>query len=393
LSLTPDDVARLRAATPACDRLLHFDNAGASLMPDPVYRAVTTHLALERELGGYAAAEQAAPLLGDAYRAVGTLLGAAPGEIAFTENATRAWNLVLHALPLKPGDRILTHVSEYGSNQMAFINLARQRGVEIDFAPSDEHGQVDVGALEKMIAPTTRVIALTHVPMHDGLINPAAEVGRVSRAHGLIFLLDICQSVGHLEVDVKRIGCDAATGTGRKFLRGPRGTGFLYVSSDISDRLEPPFVDMRSAAWTAPDDFKLAPGALRFESAESNIAGRIGLGAAATYACDIGITNIEARVISLAAELRRTLANVKGVVVRDQGDRQSGIVTFTKNGVSAEVIAGELKQQRINITHLSQSQALTDMARRGLHGLARASVHYFNTGEEIARFCEAVAKT
>lgn len=391
MTITPDKLAQLRSDTPACAKVLHFNNAGASLMPDPVYEATTRHLNLEREIGGYEAEAKAGPILDHFYSAFAQLLNVRPTEIAYVENATRAWDMAFYALPLKPGDQIITHASEYASNYLAFLQMAQRRGVEIVCAPSDGTGQVDIDGLERCINSKTKLIAITHVPTQGGLINPAAEVGSVARKHGLLYLLDACQSVGQIAVDVAKIGCHILSGTGRKFLRGPRGTGFLYVSDRIIDQLDPPFIDLHSATWTSESEFELAAGARRFENWESYVAGRVGLAAAVDYTLDIGLDAIEVRVSSLASRLRDQLSTVDGVTVRDLGARKSGIVTFDKTDEPADQIAGRLAQKGINISVSTQAYARLDLGARHLPALARASVHYFNDEGEIERFCKAVA--
>lgn len=384
-------VAAVRADTPAAAELIHFDNAGASLMPEPVFAAMTGHLELERRIGGYAAADEAADALSGFYDEVAGLLGAQPDEIAFVENATRAWDMAFYGIPLVEGDRVLTHGSEYVSNYLGLLQQARRRGLEIDVVPSDASGQIDVASLEQMITPRTRLIALTHVPTQGGLVNPAEEVGRVARAHGLIYLLDGCQSAGQMVVDVGRIGCHVLAGTGRKFLRGPRGTGFLYVSRGIVADIEPPFVDLRAAEWTGPDSYVLADGARRFENYERHVAGQIGLARAVAYARAIGLEAIEARVTSLSDTLRAQLAEVPGVSVHDLGKRRCGIVTFLVDGEEPAATASRLAARAINVSVSTASYARLDFGARGLPAVTRASVHYFNTGDEVDRFVAAVA--
>ncbi len=384
------DIARLRADTPACANLIHFNNAGSSLMPRPVYQATIDHLALEQTIGGYEAAGTADAVLEDFYDAFAALLNCDRGEIAYVENATRAWDMAFYSLPLKDGDRILTVEAEYVSNFLGFLHQARRRGLEVDVAPCDASGQVDVDALERLITPKTRLIALTHIPTQGGLVNPAEEVGAIAQRHGITYLLDACQSAGQMPLDVKRIGCQLLSGTGRKFLRGPRGTGFLYVSNSIIDRLDPPFIDLGSANWTSERTFELLPDARRFENWESYVAGRIGLRAAVRYALDLGLDRIEARVVALAGELRRRLAAIPGVTVHDLGRRKSGIVTFRKAGEEPEQIKLRLRAAGINVSVSGKTSAQLDFTRRGLSQVVRASVHYFNTEDEIGRFIEVL---
>lgn len=383
-------VEAVRADTPHCSALLHFNNAGASLMPQPVLEAVKAHLELECSIGGYEAARRAEADLAAFYTEFATLLNARAEEIAYVENATRAWDLAFYSLPLKEGDRILTHASEYVSNYLAFLQQAKRRGLEIDLIPSDESGQIDVTAIPGLIRDTTRLIAITHVPTQGGLVNPAEEIGKIARAHGLIYLLDACQSAGQMPLDVQALGCDILSGTGRKFLRGPRGTGFLYVRQALAEQMEPLFIDVGAAHWTGPDSYELQPGARRFENWESYIAGRIGLMRAVRYANTLGLAAIEARVTALAATLRETLSTIPGVELRDLGRRKCGIVTFTKQGAEPQAIADALGAQRMNISVSRVTSSQLDLGPRGLSSVARASVHYFNTEDEIHRFAAAV---
>jgi cysteine desulfurase / selenocysteine lyase len=389
--MTTLDIARLRADTPACEQLIHFNNAGASLMPKPVYQAVLDHLALEQTIGGYAAEDQACPLLEDFYDAFAALLSCDRSEIAYVENATRAWDMAFYSLPLKEGDRILTVEAEYVSNFLAFLHQARRRGLEIDVAPCDSSGQVDLDAMERLIGPRTRLIAVTHIPTQGGLVNPAEEIGKIARRHGITYLLDACQSVGQMPLDVGKIGCDLLSGTGRKFLRGPRGTGFLYVSKSIIDRLDPPFIDLHAATWTDARTFELRPDARRFENWESYVAGRIGLRAAVRYALELGLEPIRARVTLLADRLRAGLAELPGVKLQDLGRVRSGIVTFTKEGEQPRDIQARLRAANIGVSVSSRSSAQLDFGRRGLTQVVRASVHYFNTEQEIGIFCQTLS--
>jgi cysteine desulfurase/selenocysteine lyase len=386
------DVAFVRADTPACKQIIHFDSAGASLMPDPVFNAIKTHLELERRVGGYQAERLAANKLEDLYSEFAALLRCEPQEIAFVENATRAWDTAFYGLPLGKGDRILTHGSEYASNFLALLQQSRRRGLEIDVVPSDKSGQIDIEVMEAMIGPRTRLIALTHVPTQGGLVNPAEAVGQIARKHRLIYMLDACQSVGQIDLDVRKIGCHVLSGTGRKFLRGPRGTGFLYVAAGMIDQIEPPFIDLHAATWTGKNTYELAAGARRYENWESYVGGRIGLARAVRYARELGLSSIEERVTQLAATLRDALSQVPKVTVHDLGSRKCGIVTFQKQGVTAGEMAASLLEKEIIVSVTGLQSARLDFTERDLEDLVRASVHYFNTENEIDRFVEAVKR-
>ena len=384
------DIARLRAETPACEKLIHFNNAGSSLMPKPVYQALLDHLALEQSIGGYEAEDDACPLLEDFYDSFATLLNCDRTEIAYVENATRAWDMAFYSLPLKEGDRILTAEAEYVSNFLGFLHQAKRRGLAIDVVPSDASGQLDLDAMQRMVTPRTKLIAITHIPTQGGLVNPAEEVGKIARLHGITYLLDACQSAGQIPLDIERIGCHLLSGTGRKFMRGPRGTGFLYVSNAILERLDPPFIDLHAATWTDARSYEIRPDARRFENWESFVAGRVGLRAAVRYALEVGLEPIRARVTTLAERLRQLLADLPGIRVQDLGRVRSGIVTFTKEDELPRAVQARLHAAGINVSISSRSSAQLDFGRRGLSQVVRASVHYFNTEEEISIFCNTL---
>jgi selenocysteine lyase/cysteine desulfurase len=382
------DIATLRGETPGCANVVHFNNAGAALQPRPVLDTIRAHIDAEATMGGYEAADAALDRLTGVYDSLARLVGAGPDEIAITENATRAWDTAFYGIRFRPGDRVLTSAGEYGSNAIAFLHAARERGIRVEVLPDDEHGQVSVDALSATLDDDVRLVAVNHVPTHDGLVNPVAEIGRLARAAGALFLLDACQSVGQLAVDVDEIGCDFLSATGRKFLRGPRGIGFLYVRRAALERIDPIFLDDRSAEWTGPDSYTMQGDARRFESYERSAALQLGLGAAVDYALALGMEEIERRVTSLAATLRARLAEVPGVTVHDRGARRSGIVTFTRQGREpADVVAG-LARQKINVRLSAQTYRYDEGATPPPR--IRASVHYYNTEEEVARLVAAL---
>jgi selenocysteine lyase/cysteine desulfurase len=388
--LMPIDINLARRDTPAASNVLHFNNAGAALMPAPVVAAQLRHLELEAETGGYEAAAAADDRIEAIYDSIARLLNADRAEIALVESATVAWDMAFYSVGFAAGDRVLTAEAEYLSNYIAFLQVARRTGAVVDVVPSDAAGEIDVEALERMIDRRVRLIAITHVPTNGGLVNPAAAVGRIARAHGILYLLDACQSIGHMPIDVAEIGCDMLSATGRKYLRGPRGTGFLYVRRNVLDRLEPPFLDLQAVARVEPDRYEMRPDARRFENWERNVAAQLGLGAAVDYALGWGLADIEARITALADELRRRLAEIPGVSVRDRGRRRCGIVSFTAEGKPARELVAALRAQRINCHTSAPASTLLDAKARGLPDLVRASVHYYNTEEEVARFVAEV---
>jgi cysteine desulfurase/selenocysteine lyase len=384
------DIARARRETPGCERVLHFNNAGAALMPQPVLDSVQNYLTLEAEIGGYEAAEREDAAIERFYGAAAELLGCEADEIAFVENATRAWDMAFYALPFAAGDRILTARAEYASNVIAFLQVAQRTGAVVDVIPSDETGQVSVDALREMIDDRVKLIAITHVPTNGGLVNPAAAVGKVARAAGIPYLLDACQSVGQMPVDVEEIGCDLLSTTGRKYLRGPRGTGFLYVRRELGQRLQPPFLDLHAATWVAPDRYEVRPDARRFENWETNFAGKVGLATAIDYAREWGMAAIWDRVRSLASRLRAELEEIPGVTVRDIGAEQCGIVTFTVDGIEARLVKQALAERSMYVVTSTVASTRFDMEARGLNEVVRASVHYYNDEAEIERFSAAI---
>jgi cysteine desulfurase / selenocysteine lyase len=384
------DIDRARRETPGCAEVVHFNNAGAALMPQPVLDAVVGHLQCEARMGGYEAAAPAHAAVERTYDAAAALLGCARDEIAVVENATRAWDMAFYAFSFGPGDRILTASAEYASNFIAFLQVTRRTGATVEVIPNDEHGQLSVEALRGMIDERVKLIAITHAPTNGGLVNPAEAVGEVARAAGVPYLLDACQSVGQLPVDVERIGCDALSATGRKFLRGPRGTGLLYVRRSLLERLHPPFLDLHAARWTSAHTYEVRPDARRFENWETNVAGKIGLGVAIDYALGWGLPAIWARVATLADALRNALSALPGVTIHDLGERRCGIVTFAVAGLPAGEVKRRLADRRINVTVTTRASTLLDMQARGLTELVRASVHYYNTEDEIAALCDAL---
>jgi selenocysteine lyase/cysteine desulfurase len=385
------DLTRARAETPGCERVIHFNNAGASLAPRPVLEATVGHLELEARIGGYEAAELRQQAVERVYDAAAALLGCRRDEIAIVENATRAWDMAFYSLPLESGDRILTSMAEYASNYIAFLQVARRTGARVEAVPNDGSGQLSVDALREMLDERVKLVAVTHVPTNGGLVNPAGAIGALTREARIPFLLDACQSAGQIPLDVRKLGCDMLSATGRKYLRGPRGTGLLYVRRGLLERLEPPFLDLHAADWTAAGRYEVRPDARRFENWESYVAGKIGLAVAIDYALGWGLEEIRARVLALAEAMRARLAELPGVTIRDLGVERCGIVSFTLDGRAPGEIRARLAERHINVHTSPRRHTRLDMEARGLSDLVRASVHYYNSEDEVERFCAELA--
>jgi selenocysteine lyase/cysteine desulfurase len=383
------DLLRARADTPGVGHVVHLNNAGASLPPNPVIDAVVTHLRLESALGPYEAAEEARVAVERAHSSVADLVNCGTDEIAMFESATRAWGAALGSIPLGPGDRVLISPMEYGSSYLSLLHLARRNGVRVEVLPTGVDGLVNVADLRDRVDERVKLVAMTHVPMHDGLIYPVAAIGRVTRELGVPYLVDASQSVGQMPVDVEEIGADLLVGCGRKFLRGPRGTGFLYARREFAEGLSPGAVGLDGVVWNGAG-YRLAPAARRFDTWETSYATRIGLGVAVDYALSWGIDNTWRRIRALAEGLRGDLALIPGVTVEDRGQQRCGTIALTVHGRPAALVRAELRRAGINTWVCLSNAACVDMQSRGLDSLLRVSVHYYNSAEELGRLCDVL---
>jgi selenocysteine lyase/cysteine desulfurase len=386
------DLLRWRADTPGCARVVHLNNAGAALTPSPVRAAIRAHLDLEDEIGGYEAAESQAGPIRACYEAVATLLNAQAGNIAMVQNSTVAFAQAISAFDLSSGDVVLTTRSDYASNQIMYLSLARRRGVVVVRAPDAPEGGVDLDAVRKLIRRRRpALVALTWVPTNSGLVQPAEAVGLICREAGVPYLIDGCQAVGQMPIDVRRLHCDFLAATARKFLRGPRGLGFLYASDRVlQEGAHPLLIDMHGATWTDTDSFTLTPDARRFETWEFAHALVLGLGAAARYAMGVGLDTARDRSRDLATYTRERLATVPGVRILDRGPELCAIVTAAIPGRDAKEIKLALRDRGINTSSPEREDAVIDMDEKGASSALRVSPHYYNTREEIDTAVEAL---
>jgi len=385
-------VLQWREDTPGAAHRVHLNNAGAGLMPRPVLNAMTAHLQREALLGGYESSDEAAPAVQDAYAAIAAILGAAPRNMAIVENATVAFFQALSAFDFRPGDVIVTTRNDYISNQLAYLSLARRCGVEIRRAADLPEGGVDPQSVRELLRePRVRLLAVTWVPTNSGLIQPVEALGEIAESAGVPYLIDACQAVGELPIDVARLRCDFLSATARKFLRGPRGIGFLYVSDGALERgAFPLYLDMRGGEWKTPDTFELAPDARRFENWEFSYALLLGLGEAARYAAGVGIEPGGGRARELAASLRTKLSALPGFRVLDRGAELAAIVTVAVEGWRAPDLVDALRQRGINTSASLREYAVIDMDEKRATSALRVSPHYYNAEVELDTLLESL---
>ena len=372
--------------------MVHLNNAGTALSPDPVNSVVLDFLRLEQEIGGYEAEVLRSHELDQVYVSLARLIGSKPKDIAICQNATRAWDMIFYGLELTADDKILTCRAEYASNYIAFLQRQKSIGFEIVVLDNDSSGAVCPDSLRQNLDDRVKLVAINHIPTNGGLVQPASELGSILKEHPAFFLLDACQSVGQLPLDVNAIGCDALTATSRKYLRGPRGVGFLYLSQDKFPHFEPPFLDLHAATWTESDEFTVRSDARRFETYEIFLAGKLGLGAAADYALSVGVEDSWQRLSSLAHKARSGLSEIPGVEVHDLGSVKGGIVTFTVKDSQPQSLRKQLSEMGTNIWTCTVRAARLDMQVRNLDEVARASFHYYNTEDEVKIFLAQVAE-
>lgn len=379
------DVERYRSETPGCSHRIHLNNAGAGLMPAPVIDTITSYLELESTLGGYEAQHQQQDVIASAYESVAKLIGAHANNVAFTENATASYMQALSAIPFRPDDTILTTRNDYASNQIQFLSLQKRFGIQVIHAPDDASGGVDISAMAQLMDQhSPRLVCVTHVPTNSGLRQDVNAVGVACRERDLVYLVDACQSIGQLPIDVADIQCDFLSATARKFLRGPRGSGVLYVSDRILQQgLEPLFIDMRGASWTDVGSYRPIDSAKRFENWEFPWCLVLGTGIAADYAMAVGPDNIQQRVSGLVKRLRHGLSAVSGATVLGSNEENCGIVTASFAKHDPYELVTDLRRLEMNVSAQGREYAVLDYARKNVDAALRISPHYYNTEKEI----------
>ena len=377
------DINQLREDTPGTKSVFHFNNAGSSLPTQKTLDEITKYLQIEGTLGGYEVKEKFLQEIQQCYDEAAKLINCQADEIAIVSNASDAFNKALYAISFNKGDIILTSEVEYGNNYLNFLNIQREKGIEFHIVPNDEFGNIMLEKLESMISPNVKLIAITHIPTNSGLVVPVEKIGAIAKKNDILYLVDACQSVGQLPVDVNNIQCDFLSATSRKYLRGPRGLGFLYVKKELLQKLNPPSLDMVAAHWQDEKNFTLDIDIKMFEHWEKSFALILGLKEAIRYLNELGVENTWQRIQFLANDLREKFSKIQRVKVLDIGAQKCGIVSFQIDGIPSGEVVKTLSGNKINISASLRFSTVLDMDKRGLTGVNRASVHYYNTEEEI----------
>ncbi|WP_428327821.1 aminotransferase class V-fold PLP-dependent enzyme [Mucilaginibacter sp.] len=390
-TITEQEIQQYRAETRGTAERIHFNNAGSALPPDVVVETVVNYLNEEAVFGGYETEFKYSAELDNIYPLIARLINANDDEIALVENASTAWGIAFNGISFKKGDVIITSEMEYVTNLISFLNVQQSQGVELKVIANDEQGNFPLHELEAAISPQTKLIAVTHIPSTAGGMIPIVEIGKIARRHNILYLVDACQSAGQIPVDVREIDCDMLSVTGRKYLRAPRGTGFLYVRKAVQDKLKLFFMDGFSAPSVSMEAYRPRDDARRFELYEKNRALTLGLGKAVEYALDIGVDRIWQRIQYLADLLRSQLQNIDGITVHDIGDQKCGIVTFSVKGIDSAAVKNKLGEKHINVSVGKAISTRIYMDKNHLSSIVRASVHYYNTEEELQQLCTELA--
>ncbi|MEO6720060.1 MAG: aminotransferase class V-fold PLP-dependent enzyme [Ferruginibacter sp.] len=397
-AFTPGEVQQFRNETAGTKRVIHLNNAGSGLMPDIVTQVQIDHIKLESEIGGYEAAAIRDSAVQNFYIQAAKLFNCKSSNIAFTASATDAYTRALSSIPFQAGDIILTDCDDFVSNQIQFLSLQKRLGVKIVRINNAAIGGVDLNDLEeKLKRHQPRLLAITHIPTNSGLIQPVNEIAKIYQSYTkqhdgkTWYILDACQSVGQMKLDVEKLRCDFLSVTCRKFLRGPRGTGALYISDRaLKAGLEPMFIDMRGAEWKQKDEYQQQPTAIRFEDWEFAYSTVLGTASAIEYCLNIGEDKIERQVKLLSGYMRNQLAQIDRLRVLDKGPELGGLVTFHVQGSEPKFIVSELLKRKINVVPSYRAFGLIDFDEKGIEWAVRASPAYYNTINEIDIFIECV---
>jgi selenocysteine lyase/cysteine desulfurase len=352
---------------------------------------VADYMQREQAIGAFVAAQQVQPQLQQLYARLAELLHCAPADIALTTGNSHGWNAVVGALPLAVGDRVLVAPGEWGGNYAMLLQLSARTGCVVETMPCTPDGALDLVALEALLDARVKLIALTWVPANGCTVYDAHGLGRLCARHGIAYVIDAAQALGHIPVDVQALQCDALTAPGRKWLCGPRGTGVVYLKPGFVERLQPQVVDHLSCPITANGP-ALRRDARVLEQSEASMALKLGLLAALDSAQAQGWNQRFAAIAQRAAQLRTALTGVPGLKLCHLADAPTscGIVAFTLEGYTPAQVQQALLAQEIQVAASGMGYTPLDMQARGLAAVVRASVAWHTSEADIAALAHAL---
>ncbi|KXB00446.1 cysteine desulfurase [candidate division MSBL1 archaeon SCGC-AAA261C02] len=374
--------------------IIYLDNAATTPTPRPVIDAMLEYFQEYNAnigRGLHRSAKRATEEFEAARGKIAETIGAKPGEIAYTKNATEALNMVANGLNLKKGDKVIATILEHHSNLVPWQRLERTRGIELEVVREAPDCVIDPAAIEDAVDDRTRLITMPHVSNALGTIQPVREVGEIAEEHDVLFSIDAAQAVGHMPIDVSEINCDFLAAPGHKGLMGPQGTGFLYVREDRQEELEPLLLGGGIVQTVTEHKCGLVEPPQVFDAGTPNIPGIIGLGKAAEYVLEIGLEEIEKREQKLTQEMLK-ISEIDSIEVygpKNPEDR-GGVVSFNLSGMDPHEASSILDEVANIATRSGHHCAMPVMSHLGIDGTVRASIHYYNTEDEVEKFVKTI---
>jgi len=370
--------------------LIYFDNAATSLKPRQVIEAVKRYYeecSANVHRGIYELSQEATDLYEESRARIGRFIGCKPSELVFVKNTTEAINLVAYGVKWSNGDEVVSTVMEHHSNMIPWQMVAKRFGVKLRYAGIKPDGTLDLENLAELANRRTRLIAVCHVSNVLGTINDVREVAKIAHENNALLLVDAAQSVPHMPINVKDLGCDLLAFSGHKLL-GPTGIGCLYIREGVEEELEPPFGGGEMISHVELHGYRLNDMPWRFEPGTPNIAGAIGLAAAVDYLKSIGMESIRDHERRLTERAIEILKEVGGVEVYGpmEPEKRCGLVAFNLKGISGDLVAALLDEFE-NIAVRSGFHCAQPLHKiLGAQSSVRASFYLYNTLDELEAF-------
>jgi cysteine desulfurase / selenocysteine lyase len=388
------DVDAARRATPGCTDRAFLNNAGAALPTQQTLDAVFEHLKLESRIGGYAAGDAVTETLDQCRGDLAQLVGGKPNEVAISGSDTASWTKAMWGWVaggnVPAGATVYVDRLSYHSHYSALFQLQQLASFEIKVLPANPDGTIDLTQLAEVDATNIALVSATMIGTHCGNVADIEPIGAWCKSLGVPLFLDGCQALGHFPLDVRALGCSVFTGTGRKWLRAPRGTGMLWVADELIERFSPPGTDATNTVWNTDGSMRITARMNRFEEFETPVASYVGLASAASQALELGIDSTGQRVRMLADQFRSNLTSIPRVTVHDTAPDRCGIVTFTIDGITPGEVVAAAAANDASISTSSATWATLDMTAKALDQVVRVSPHYYNTDAELGRVLDAV---